>query len=229
MDLQNDLKLNVTALRSVGDDISVEITVQSGENVCKECFVISCSAYVELGIKKGECSTELYESVAAESKTYAAFRRGAYILGFGICSEKMLVSKLLQKGFEREAAINAVARLSEKGFLNNRQNAHREAEKCAAKLWGQTRIKAELLKKGYSSEDAESAIFSLEDAGLDFDESCETLIDKKYPALPKERVEMQKLIASVCRYGYSIGQIKAAAARISEKRRKDIFYGHKNL
>ena len=220
MSLKSELKFSVTSLRSLGDDISLEVTVENGENSCKECFVISPAAYVDLGIQKGECSPELYEALEIESKTYAAFKRGAYILGFGICSEKMLVTKLIQKGFERDASIGAVARLREKGLLNNSQSVAREAEKCVAKLWGRSRIKAELIKKGYSSDEAEGAICDLEDDGLDFDKSCETLIDKKYPSLPKDKNELGKLVSSVARYGYSLSQIKFAITKISEKRRK---------
>ena len=225
MSQKNELKFSVTSIHSLGNDISVEITVENGKNSCKECFVISTAAYVDLDVKKGECSPEFYEALEREAKTYAAYNRGAYIISFGLCSEKMLISKLIQKGFERDASIGAVARLRDKGLLNNSKNAAREAEKCASKLWGRSRIKAELIKKGYSSDEAEKAIFALEDFGIDFDKSCEALIDKKYPSLPKDRVEIGKLVSSVARYGYSLAQIKSAIIKVSEKRRKDAIYG----
>ena len=219
------MTFEITAVRSApNDSVAVEITVGNGENSCKETFVISARTHADMHIYKGSCTQELYDTLELESKIHAAFLRGVYILGFGNCSEKMLLSKLIQKGFDKESCSMAITRIRERGYIDDRSGAIREAEKCAQKLWGTNRIRADLIQKKYSSEDIDAAIFALEDAQIDFEESCAKLIDKKYPALPTERTEIQKLIASISRYGYSISQIKSAYATVSHERKRHALY-----
>lgn len=207
-------------LAGSGEDIIVELTRSGSDGEGKEKCIIPISLYTELQIKKGESSRELCELVLRESEIYSAFKRGLYILGFGFCSKNMLLSKLVQKGFDREVSRQAVDRISERGYLDECANALREAERCVAKLWGQTRIKATLQQKRYSYEAIESATFALEDGGVDFDENCKRLIASRYPHIPEDRAQMQKLIATVCRMGYSVSQIKSAAAELLCEQKK---------
>lgn len=191
-------------------DLAIGIELSDGEISRKKRFVISIDAYTKMGIYKGECSRELYRELETEASIYSAFKRGMSIIGFCPCSQKALVSKLLAKGFVREHALEAAERIFAMGFVDDFENAKREAQKCADKLWGKTRIRACLLQKKYSSDITEKALLSLEDEGVDFDGNCKKLIAKRYPVLPKERAELQKLIASITRYGYTVSQIKAA-------------------
>lgn len=219
------MKITVSSLTAGGaDEIVVGFEIAEGEHSCSEKHIISIEAYTRLGISKGECERELYEEVEREAGIYAAFKRGLYILGYGACSEKMLISKLISKGFTRERAEQAAQRINDAGYLDEMAAARREAERCAAKLWGESRVRGALREKRYSSEAIDKALFSLEDAGVDFDESCKRLIDKKYPQLPIDRAQMQKLVAAVCRYGYSISQIKLACAALRSERKRTAIY-----
>lgn len=219
------MRVEVISLSAGGaDEISVGFELSEGNNVCREKFLISTDSYTRIGIRKGECAGELYEEVEREAKIYSAFKRGLYILGYGICSEKMLVSKLVAKGFERETAGAALERIRAGGYMNEADGALREAERCAAKLWGESRIRAALAQKRYSSEAIDAALFSLEDGGVDFDESCRRIIDSKYKVIPTDRAEMQKLVAAVCRLGYSVSQIKAACIAVQAERKRNALY-----
>lgn len=205
-----------------GDEITVGFELCDGSEQSSVKHTIPISVYTELGLAKGECSTELYCRVAREAGIHAAFKRGGYILGFGACSVNMLVSKLISKGFERADARAAVERMQERGFIDEYENAAREAEKCAEKLWGESRIRAELARKRYDSEAIAQALYSLEDSGLDFDENCKKLIASRYAEIPSDRAQMQKLVAAVCRMGYSISQIKSACSLLlAEQKRPD--------
>jgi regulatory protein len=130
----------------------------------------------------------------------------------------MLCTKLVSKGFDKEIAQIAAARVAEQGFLCESISAQREAERCAAKLWGPVRIRAHLGSRGYGKDAIDGAMFSLEDAGIDYVESCQRLIESKYKKLPSDRTELQKLIASVCRYGYSLSDVKSACAKIASRK-----------
>lgn len=215
------MQILITSVFAAGtDEISVGVEIRERETVSREKFLISASLYTELGITKGECDEELYVNLSQEARIYAAFKRGMSILGFGGCSEKMLISKLISKGFDKESAQIAAARIRDKGFLCEQSNARREAERCAAKLWGPIRIRAHLASKGYGSDAVDDAVFSLEDNGVDFEDSCVRLVVSKCKAnkLPRDREELQKLIASVMRCGYSSGQVKHALAAVANRK-----------
>lgn len=212
------MTLTVLSVCAVGsDELSISIELVSGSNRLIEKFIISTAAYTQMQICKGECSRELYEELEKESKIHAAYKRALYILGYGACSKKTLISKLIAKGFERGASETAVERIAELGFINDSASALREAEMCAAKLWGETRIRYSLSQKGYSRDDIDLALFALEDSGVDFAESCKKLIKRKYGTPPTDRAAAQKMISSLLRYGYSVSQIKSACADILDE------------
>lgn len=214
----------VSIVAGGNDEISVGFEIVGEEGARREKHLISLDAYTELSIARGECDAALYETVVSEAQIYAAYKRGLYILGFGACSERMLCSKLIAKGFGGESAKRAVERISRRGFIDDSASAYRDAQRCAAKLWGESRIRAYLASRKYGSDVVDKALFALEDEGVDFDESCRSIIDKAYKELPNDREAMQRLIASVCRYGYTVSQIKSACAVIAEERKKNYLY-----
>lgn len=219
------MRVEIVALCATGDsDICVTFLLSEGPRQRKESFVISPEAYADFKLCKGESSCEVYDAIERESRIYYAFKRGISSLGYGLCSSKMLISKLRTKGIAQEDAAEAVNRIVIKGYLDEAENAKREAEVCAAKLWGESRIRAKLIERRYSAEAIDSALFHLEDSGVDFDESCKTLIDKTYARLPADAQEMRKLISAMSRRGYSISQIKAACLALRDKKNRDMLY-----
>ena len=203
----------VSICAASGDDIAVCVLITNGEGSQRQKFVISIDAYVRMGIVKGECDVETYEALEWESGVNSAFRRAMSILGFCGCSKKTLVLKLVQKGFDRKYAVEAADRAEALGFIDDSENARREAQRCVAKLWGETRIRACLAQKGYGSDAIESAMCALEDEGVDFIENCKELVLRKCSVLPRDRAERQKLVASLMRYGYTLSQIKIALGK----------------
>ena len=116
--------------------------------------------------------------------------------------------KLRSKGFSPDTAAEAAAYLVALGYINERKDAEREAERCVAKLWGRRRIAAALYEKGYSEGAVRGAMELLD--RVDFDEQCSALIRKKFGGVPDEPRERQKLFAALVRYGYSPSEIKNA-------------------
>ena len=217
------MRIEIFSLCAVGaDDIRVTFLLTQGEKECRESFVISAEAYTAIGIRKGESDMQTYERVELESKVYDAFKRGVASLGHGFCSANMLVGKLRTKGFSANAASLAVDRIVERGYLDETENAKREAEKCAAKLWGESRIRAKLYEKRYAKDAIDSALFHLEDSGVDFDENCKKLIDMRYRLIPDDADGKRKLIGAICRQGYSVSQIKSACIALRNKKRDSI-------
>ena len=214
------MQIQIVSFSASGDDgIAVALKLCEYDRVQNCRFVIPSSLYVKLGLSKGECSCELFDKLEHESKVYEAYKRGMCVLGFGACSQKMLVSKLIAKGYERAVAAEAVLRIVKAGYLCEKDGALREAERGVGKLWGARRIRAGLVSKGYSSEAIDEAMFALEDAGVDFQKNCVKLIESKYKKIPTDRLEIQKLLAAVCRYGYSLGEVKAACCVVANKKK----------
>ena len=191
-------------------EIIVTFELRDGEKRCTSRFLISDSAYTELSLSVGISSSYVYDAVERESRIYAAYKRALYLLGYASSSKKALHRKLVSKGFDAEFSALALERLEANGLLCESDSALREGEICLQKLWGPERIRAHLKEKGYSDESVNSVFFAFEDNGIDFDENCALLVKKKYPQIPTEKKELQKAIAALMRYGYSLSQIKRA-------------------
>ena len=105
------MRAEIVSFSASGDDgIAVAIRLCEYDNVQNCRFVIPSSLYVKLGLSKGECSTELFDTLEHESKVYEAYRRGICVLGFGACSKKMLVSKLIEGNPELLAELDSKIR-----------------------------------------------------------------------------------------------------------------------
>lgn len=191
-------------------EIIVSFELRDGEKRSTSRFLISDGAYTELSLSVGISSEFVYDAVEREANIYAAYKRALYILGYASSSRRALKQKLVAKGFDAEFSDLALERLEANGLLCEADFALREGERCLAKLWGFERIRAHLKEKGYSDSSVNSVSFAFEDMGIDFDENCASLIKKKYSRIPTDKKELQKLIASVMRYGYTLSQIKCA-------------------
>lgn len=213
------MQIEICSLSAAGEDeIAVSIEMRAADRSEKRRLVIPSEIYIELGLAKGECSRELYDTLEREAEIYTAYRRGLAILGYGACSRRMLTSKLISKGIDRSIAGIAVEKIESRGYIAEDASARREAERCAAKLWGESRIRAHLNSKGYGKDAVDDAMFSLEDAGVDFEENCVRLVESKCKCIPIDKLAMQKLIASISRYGYSLSEVKNAINTVANKK-----------
>ena len=191
-------------------EIIVTFDLRDGEKRSTSKFLISDGAYAELSLSVGISSAYVYDAVERESRIYAAYKRALYLLGYTSSSKRALQRKLILKGFEAEFSALAIERLEANGILCEADFALREGELCLQKLWGPERIRAHLKEKGYTDESVGSVFFAFEDNGIDFDENCALLVEKKYPHIPSDKKDLQKAIAALMRYGYSLSQIKRA-------------------
>ena len=212
--------VSITSVRSRGDgEVAVTFKISEGENSSFDTFLVSVSAVRELKLAVGDSTREMYDEVAYRDKIYSACKKSAYILGYGACSKKKLIQKLRTKGVEQEIAEEAAEEMAKRGYLDDLASAEREAERAAAKKWGARRIYAALYQKGYDEEAIKSAIYALEDAGVDFVANCADLIRSRYGELPMHTSpdERRKLYAALSRYGYSSSEINSAIEMLNEE------------
>lgn len=208
------MEVFITSVSAGGlGEIIVTFDLRDGEKRSTSKFLISDGAYTELSLSVGISSAYVYDAVERESRIYAAYKRALYLLGYTSSSKRALQRKLISKGFEAEFSALAIERLEANGILCEADFALREGELCLQKLWGPERIRAHLKEKGYTDESVGSVFFAFEDNGIDFDENCALLVEKKYPHIPSDKKDLQKAIAALMRYGYSLSQIKQAFRR----------------
>ena len=211
------MTIEITSISAVnsGAEIVIEVRISEGDNFEKRKLILLARQYAELRISKGEIERERFDDLVEAGEVCAAVKRGMNILGYGACSEKNMALKLRSKGVDKESAVRAARYLSELGYINEVNDAAREAERCLKKYWGIKRIVAFLYEKGYSDTAVHHAIAELEE--YDFVDSCIALIEKKFRSFPEEREEQKKLFASLVRYGHSSSDIRKAFAFFSKK------------
>lgn len=163
----------------------------------------------------GEISLETVSELRREHGICAALGAGLRMLGSNGCSAKHLVEKLRARGYDFETASEAVAILSQKGYLREEEGALREAERDLAKLWGDRRILADLQAKGYTGGALKYAAARLR--AEDGTARCATLMRKRHMAAPADESEARRLFASLTRYGYTPEEIRAAMRKCDKK------------
>ena len=163
----------------------------------------------------GEIDGETLGFLEAESLFAEALVKGYRYLGGANHSPALLRKKLIASGISPALATEVVTELTHNGVLDEVESATNEAEKCLAKLWGDRRILAALRAKGYGAKalSAVAARLAEENAVL----RLARLIEKRRMPLPKDEREAAKFAASLVRYGYTGGQIKAAVASLGQK------------
>ena len=199
------------------DEVLVRFEIRREDQVQRERFLLSVIQIADLGLSVGECECDCYDRVEHAARLHAAVKRALNLLGYGDCSERMLVRKLVMKGFDRDVAEEAVSELCRRGFLDSEESAIRETERCLAKQWGRRRIAAALYAKGYSEAMVHRAMDYLEESGVDEVALCAERIRRTVRELPDDLYERRKLVASLERYGFSFSQIKEALSKITSQ------------
>ena len=196
------------------DEIAVSLEISDGEHTQRERLIVSVAQCADLRLREGEINERIYDEILYASNVYTAVRQGLSILSYGACSERALIRKLISRGNSRELAEEAVEELRNSGYIDQDQDASREAERGVMKLWGRIRIIATLREKGYSDDSVKYAIVYLKSSGVDFIENCAELIRRRWGEIPADPNERKKMVASVMRYGYTTDEIRAACKRL---------------
>ena len=212
----NPLTITVRALRAQheGAEMLVQLLLENGEHQEQKSLVITTEQYCEFNLTRGPISEELYEQIEEAAELCRALRSGESLLSYGANSVQALTRKLVGKGYNREVAAQAAERLAGYGLIDEERDMQREVEKCLRKLWGSKRISAHLWSKGYAAETMQGLPPLLED--VDFSQNCAALIKKHYGEVPTDADENRRMIASLSRYGYSIGEIRDAIRLLQE-------------
>lgn len=200
------------------NEILAYAEISGGHGSEKKSFLIPAECFDEVDFLRCklpyQIDVDTLEQLIRLDALAHALHRAYSILAYGSCSHKKLMRKLVEKGIERDISSQAVAIISDKGYIDENDLAIRVCEVCLKKYWGKSKIIQKLREEGYDEEAIDSAIEYLTD--IDFAEQCAMLIQKRYMKIPTDRYELQKMCASISRYGYNGSEIKGGIKIFSE-------------
>lgn len=173
------------------------------------CGLLKETAII-FGLKVGKTiDSETLSRAVHESEVKRAFEKSMYYLGSRMYSSKEIFDKLIQKGFERNAIIEAIDKLKEYRYIDDELFAKQfmEQNKRYSKLMLENKLKA----KGVSNSII-NTILSEYNNGSEV-EICRNLA-QKYIKSHDVSLEngKQKMYASLARKGFSFDIIKSVCS-----------------
>lgn len=223
-----ELSIDITNLipKNGGAEVSLEITISHPEDAAKRETVkltvfskmLFAIGNIGMGSLPYPLTREQYDELIYDGEIYAAAKKGMDILAYGDNTERGLVIKLRERGFDKYISEDAVHYLAENGYIDESSYLSRTVQRLSdVKLYGRSRIKAELMKKGFSRDLVSEKLPGLF-AWIDFEENLYKLVSKKCDidslSDPKYR---ESFYAAMYRYGYSPAETKEAITRLKEE------------
>ena len=157
---------------------------------------LSYEVLLKNGLRKGsEISESHFDYLIKENQKYFIRQKAYTLLGKRIHSVFELRTKLRQKKYDADLIQLTIDDLLNSRYLDDMKFAEMYAEeKLRLKLWGKTKLKSELMKKGISSGIITTVLeekFPPADEELD---NASQLVKKKYSQLKNRNMEKQKLV-----------------------------------
>lgn len=185
-----------------------------------EYFITVDSGYlVELGIYNGmEVNCENIEEIRRNISVRRSYNKAVDLLSRRDHSKKELIDKLRQKG-HGEYAAQAVEKLSEYGYIDDRRFAFTFAEELIRlKSYGKKRVEQELYRKGIDRDIISEVISECEFPS----EKLTELIERKYNRYLYDEKGVNKTVNALLRLGYSYSEIRDAIKHITDREEFEI-------
>lgn len=210
---------------SEGELLSLDILISDGEHSEKITGSIASRMFLELGLPLSagsgiSISRESFVEIQRLMALTAAIEKGIELLAFAQNTKKGLTRKLLARGFSRELSDEAAGYLCEVGYIDENEQARLLSLDLAEKrLYGASRIRNELYKKGFCDDAIRAALEPVDgEDTIDFDEICAERIRKTLGIEPFcDRESRGKAMATLLRYGFSVDNVRRALETIRDK------------
>jgi regulatory protein len=185
-------------------------------------LVINYEIFLKGGLRKGyEVSPDRFSLLVEENEKHKIKMEAINFLAKRIHSEKELRTKLLRKKHKLEMINEIINELKEKELVDDYKYAiiYTE-EKVRTKLWGEKKIKSELMKKGINADILSDVITEKFPEGNDIESAVE-LASKKIKSLSYRNLEKRKLAEKVYAFlasrGYDYGTSKEAVEKVLDE------------
>jgi regulatory protein len=181
---------------------------------------LSYEVLLKNGLRKGsEVSESHFDFLVRENQKFFIKQKAYTLLGKRLHSVYELRTKLRQKKYDAELIQLTIDNLLNGHYLDDMKFAEMfSEEKLRLKLWGKTKLKSELMKKGISSAIITTVLeekFPAADEELD---NASQLVKKKYNQLKNRNMEKQKLVKRLYAFliskGYSYDISKQAIEKL---------------
>ena len=156
----------VQAVRG-GTEILLTVTVNA-LSPRTHTYRLPATLYVEAGSpQEGDAlDDDTFALLTSEEDARLAYARAVKILSAGDNTRRALTRKLVERGFSRECAERAVARLVEEGYIREEELLLRQLGIYAKRLWGPKKFFPNLIEKGFSRDDIAAALLRARNEGV---------------------------------------------------------------
>lgn len=185
-----------------------------------EEYAFSCSMELAYSreLKKGNviCLEDISEVIKEDNYVYCK-ETALRTLERTLKTEKEIITKLKEKGFEEDAIYRTVAFLKEYDFVNDYKYVKLYVKEKVKKD-GINKIKFNLMKKGIKEELIDKELSFYRDNSDDYMNNLRQLARKKYEVLSKgnlDDIKLRKKISDhLFRKGYSWDEIKSVTIEL---------------
>lgn len=181
---------------------------------------LSYEVLLKNGLRKGsEVSESHFDYLVKENQKFFIKQKAFTLLGKRLHSVYELRTKLRQKKYDADLIQLTIDDLLNGHYLDDMKFAEMYAEeKLRLKLWGKTKLKSELMKKGIASA-AITAVLEDKFPALDEElDNASQLVQKKYNQLKNRNMEHQKLVKRLYAFlisrGYSYDVSRQAIDKV---------------
>ena len=163
-------------------------------------------------------STEQYDTLLYDAELWVAVKKSIDLLSYGDNTKSVLVRKLRERGFDKYLSEDAAEYVASLGYIDELNMLEREVERLAnVKLYGRSRIKAELYKKGISRDVISENLGGLLE-NVDFCENLLKLVRKKFDITSKDdRKYRESFYGAMYRLGYAPSETRGAINTVIEE------------
>ena len=182
-------------------------------------MLVSNEQYERFDIEEGEIIDDEHFLKIREEMLFDNARRAAFsILSCGENNKKALITKLQARGYSYELCKNMAIYMEHRGYIDEKKQIKLLCQNYLRKKYGKLKIINELVAHGYQREDVQEFVKKNLDK-VDFADNCAYIIENKFMPLSGNPEEIKKMMDTLLRYGYNIGEIKDGI-RIAAERSK---------
>lgn len=184
-----------------------------------EVLFLTYEVFLKNGLKKNvEIPADHFDFLIRENQKYHIKKKAFSLIARRLHSASEIRMKLRQKKYDKELVEEVINDLSANKYIDDKKFADEFAdEKIRLKLWGKSKIKNELMKRGIDLQIISDVLDEKFQEGNDINNAVE-LAEKKFNTLRGRNLEeiklKQKLYAFLSARGYDYETSKDAVDKI---------------
>ena len=204
----------IVELSASGSLLFIKIEQETADGAAYEKFTVAKEFFAPLRLFENDPVDDAsYRAIARAEEMTAAVSKALDALSYSPLSRKALIEKLRYKyKIDPDVAEEAADYTAEKHLLDEEKQASKIAEAAVKrKLWGKSRVVADLMSKGYPKDISHAAADSIDIS--QYSEALMSAAEKKLRS-SKSADDAKRAVASLVRLGHSPSSASAAVIEI---------------